>query len=100
MDPCARARRSRPRGDLAHVARLRQRALALHRHQPVRRAEPRSGRAGGARGRAGSFVAFFVAVAFLGPIVEELMFRGLGYRLFEPYGRWTAILVTSLVFGL
>ena len=50
--------------------------------------------------RAGAFVAFFVAVTFLGPIVEELMFRGLGYGLFEPYGRWTAILVTSLVFGL
>ena len=50
--------------------------------------------------RAGAFVAFFVAVAFFGPVVEELMFRGLGFRLLEPYGRLTAILVTSLVFGL
>jgi membrane protease YdiL (CAAX protease family) len=50
--------------------------------------------------RAGAFVAFFVAVTVLGPVVEELMFRGLGFSLFERYGRWTAILATSVIFGL
>jgi hypothetical protein len=50
--------------------------------------------------RAGAFAAYFVAVAVLGPVVEELLFRGLGYRLFEPYGQWTAIVATSVVFGL
>jgi len=50
--------------------------------------------------RAGAFVAFFVAVTVIGPVVEELMFRGLGFSLLEPYGRWVAILLTSLIFGL
>lgn len=50
--------------------------------------------------RAGAFVAFFVAVTVVGPVVEELMFRGLGFSLFEQYGRWTAILATSVIFGI
>ncbi len=50
--------------------------------------------------RAGAFVAFFLAVTIVGPVVEELMFRGLGYTLFESYGRWVAILATSTLFGL
>lgn len=47
-----------------------------------------------------AFVANFVVVAVLGPIVEELAFRGLGYRLLVPFGRWTAILLVGLAFGL
>ena len=50
--------------------------------------------------RAGAFVANFVVVALLAPVVEELTFRGLGYRLLEPFGRWTAILLVGLLFGL
>jgi uncharacterized protein len=51
--------------------------------------------------RAGAFVAFFLAVAILGPVVEELTFRGLGYGLVAaPYGVVTAVLVTGILFGL
>jgi membrane protease YdiL (CAAX protease family) len=49
--------------------------------------------------RAGAFAAYFVSVAVLAPIVEELMYRGLGFRLLAPYGTWIAILVTGLLFG-
>jgi hypothetical protein len=34
------------------------------------------------------------------PFVEELTFRGLGYSLLEPFGRWPAILAVGLIFGL
>jgi CAAX protease family protein len=50
--------------------------------------------------RAAPFVANFIVVAILAPVVEELTFRGLGYRLLEPFGRWTAILLVGLAFGL
>jgi hypothetical protein len=50
-------------------------------------------------GRAGAFAAFFVAVTFLAPAIEELTFRGLGFTLLLPYGTWVAILVTGVLFG-
>lgn len=50
--------------------------------------------------RAGAFVAFFVVVAFLAPVVEELTYRGLGFTLLAGYGSWVAILVTGVLFGL
>jgi len=50
--------------------------------------------------RAAAFAANFVVVGLLAPIVEELTFRGLGYRLLEPFGRWAAILLVGLAFGL
>jgi membrane protease YdiL (CAAX protease family) len=34
------------------------------------------------------------------PFVEELTYRGLGYSLLEPYGRWFAIAAVGLLFGL
>lgn len=49
--------------------------------------------------RAGAFAAYFVSVALLAPIVEELMYRGLRFTLLAPYGTWIAILVTGLLFG-
>jgi uncharacterized protein len=49
---------------------------------------------------AAAFVANFAVVAVLAPVVEEITFRGLGYRLLEPFGRWTAILLVGLAFGL
>jgi CAAX protease family protein len=49
---------------------------------------------------AGAFAGNFVVVALLAPIVEELTFRGLGYKLLEPFGRWTAIALVGLCFGL
>ena len=50
--------------------------------------------------RAAPFAANFFVVAVLAPVVEELLFRGLGYTLLEPLGRWTAIVGTSLGFAL
>jgi hypothetical protein len=49
---------------------------------------------------AAAFVGNFAVVAVLAPIVEEITFRGLGYRLLEPFGRWTAVLLVGLLFGL
>lgn len=49
--------------------------------------------------RAGAFAAFFVAVVFIGPTVEELIYRGLGFALLAPYGVLSAILVTGFLFG-
>ncbi|GIU93607.1 MAG: hypothetical protein KatS3mg012_0064 [Gaiellaceae bacterium] len=49
--------------------------------------------------RAGAFVAFFVTVTVLAPVVEELTYRGLGFSLLAPYGAWTAIVVTGVLFG-
>jgi CAAX protease family protein len=34
------------------------------------------------------------------PFVEELTFRGLGYSLLEPFGRWPAIIAIGILFGL
>ena len=49
---------------------------------------------------AGAYAANFVVVAGVAPFAEELLFRGLGYSLLEPYGRWTAILAVGIAFGL
>jgi CAAX protease family protein len=46
------------------------------------------------------FVLFFLSVSFVAPIAEELTYRGIGYSLLVPYGTWTAILVTGVLFGL
>ena len=50
--------------------------------------------------RAGAFVASFVVIAVLVPVVEELTFRGLGYSLLERFGARAAIIVTGVAFGL
>jgi uncharacterized protein len=50
--------------------------------------------------RAGAFAAFFAVVVTVGPAVEELTYRGLGFTLLSPYGSWTAILVTGILFGM
>ena len=42
----------------------------------------------------------FLYVTILGPISEELLFRGLLLRLLQPWGKQTAILVSALMFGL
>jgi membrane protease YdiL (CAAX protease family) len=49
--------------------------------------------------RAGAFAAFFVVVAFVAPVVEELTYRGLGVSLLLPYGASLAILATGVIFG-
>jgi hypothetical protein len=50
--------------------------------------------------RAGAYAASFVAIVFIGPVVEELLYRGAGVGFLQVYGRWTAIGVTALMFGL
>ena len=50
--------------------------------------------------RAGAYAANFVAVAFVGPIVEELTYRGAGMSLFLRFGPVVAVAVTALGFGL
>ena len=51
-------------------------------------------------GRAGAFAAFFVAVAVIAPIVEELTYRGLGFFLLMPYGTVAAVVVSGTLFGV
>jgi CAAX protease family protein len=48
----------------------------------------------------GAFVAFFLVVTIVAPMVEELAYRGLGFTLLSPYGQRPAILGTAVLFGL
>src|SRR5262245_36284510 len=41
-----------------------------------------------------------LVVAVFGPIVEELLFRGVGFFLLLPLGQWAAILITAIAFSL
>jgi membrane protease YdiL (CAAX protease family) len=50
--------------------------------------------------RIAQFAAFASVVTLVGPIVEELMFRGVGYGLLEPFGRTRAIVIVGLAFAL
>ncbi len=50
--------------------------------------------------RAGEYAASFVAIVLIGPVAEELLYRGVGVGLLEQYGQLTAIGVTALMFGL
>jgi CAAX protease family protein len=50
--------------------------------------------------RLAQFAAYAAVVTVLAPIVEELMFRGVGFGLLEPFGRSVAVLVVGLAFGL
>ena len=49
---------------------------------------------------AGAYVANALVIVIVAPIIEELTFRGLGYSLLVRYGRWTAIVLVGLAFGL
>jgi membrane protease YdiL (CAAX protease family) len=46
------------------------------------------------------FAAFAALVTVVAPVVEELMFRGVGYGLLERFGRTTAVVVVGVAFGL
>jgi uncharacterized protein len=50
--------------------------------------------------KAGAYAANFVAVAIVGPIVEELMYRGAGMTLLARYGAPVSVGVTAVAFGL
>lgn len=49
---------------------------------------------------AAAYIANGFVIAVVAPIVEELTFRGLGYSLLVRYGRWTAIVLVGIAFGL
>ena len=49
---------------------------------------------------AAAFALNVVALAVVGPIVEELTFRGLGYSLLERFGPWTAIVCIGVLFAI
>ncbi len=50
--------------------------------------------------RAGAYAANFVAVALVGPIVEELVYRGAGLSLLLRFGPGIAVVATAICFGL
>lgn len=50
--------------------------------------------------KAGAYAANFVSVAFFGPVVEELMYRGAGMTLLARFGAAVAVVVTAIAFGL
>jgi membrane protease YdiL (CAAX protease family) len=50
--------------------------------------------------RAPAFVLNAVVTAGLGPLVEELLFRGIGFYLFAQFGELAAVLVTAAAFAL
>jgi uncharacterized protein len=49
---------------------------------------------------AAQYVANGVVICIVAPIVEELAFRGLGYSVLVRFGRWTAIVLVGIAFGL
>jgi membrane protease YdiL (CAAX protease family) len=49
---------------------------------------------------AAAYVGNGVVICFVAPFVEELTFRGLGYSLLVRYGRWPAIALVGIAFGL
>jgi membrane protease YdiL (CAAX protease family) len=49
---------------------------------------------------AAAYVANGIVICTFIPFVEELTFRGLGYSVLEPFGRWPAIVAIGLIFGL
>jgi membrane protease YdiL (CAAX protease family) len=49
---------------------------------------------------AAAYVGNSLVISMVAPVVEELTFRGLGYSLLARFGRWTAILLVGLLFGL
>jgi len=50
--------------------------------------------------RAGGYAANFLAVALVGPIVEELVYRGAGMSLLARFGIPLSVVVTAVAFGL
>ena len=50
--------------------------------------------------RIAQFAAFAAVVTLIAPVVEEMLFRGAGYALLEPFGRNTAVLLVGLSFAL
>ena len=49
---------------------------------------------------AAAYVVNGLVICVVAPIIEELTFRGLGYSLLVRFGRWTAIVLVGIAFGL
>jgi membrane protease YdiL (CAAX protease family) len=49
---------------------------------------------------ASAYVVNGIVICTFIPFVEELTYRGLGYSLLEPLGRWPAIVAVGVLFGL
>ena len=49
--------------------------------------------------RASQFFVNSLVVVLVAPVVEELMFRGVGFGLFRRYGKWIAIGATAVAFA-
>ena len=49
---------------------------------------------------AAAYVANGLVICVVAPFVEELAFRGLGYSVLVRFGRWAAIVLVGLLFGL
>jgi uncharacterized protein len=47
-----------------------------------------------------AFVGNFLVFTFVGPVVEELTFRGIGFRLLARFGRIVAVVLVGLLFGV
>lgn len=47
-----------------------------------------------------SIVMQFIYVIVLGPLLEELVYRGLVLTLLRPFGKWLAVVVSALIFGM
>ena len=45
------------------------------------------------------YAANFALIVGFAPVVEELLFRGLGYSLLRPFGRWPAIVLVGVAFA-
>lgn len=50
--------------------------------------------------RAGQYAANALVVALIGPVVEELLYRGAGVSIFRRFGGAAAVIVTALPFAL
>jgi len=48
----------------------------------------------------GYLILFLVYVCFIGPILEEIIFRGFILKSMQKYGNLTAIIVTSILFSM
>ena len=50
--------------------------------------------------RAAPFVASVATVVIVAPVVEEILFRGLGFSLLRRFGKWQAIVAVGVAFAL
>jgi membrane protease YdiL (CAAX protease family) len=49
---------------------------------------------------AAAYVANAIVICTWVPLTEELTYRGLGYSLLAPFGRWPAVIGIGVIFGL